>query len=213
MIRVVLADDHAVVRKGVRALIDEIPGVEVVGEAGDGREALRLITETRPDVAVLDISMPGLNGLEVTSLARKRARKTRILLITIHREEAFVRRAVAAGASGFVLKESDTPELAMAISIVARGGVYLSPLISGKLDAGSLVVNQLGDKQLASLTPRQREVLQLLAEGNSVRAIAKALSVSPKTVETHRSNLMDKLDIHDLAGLVRFAIREGLISA
>jgi DNA-binding NarL/FixJ family response regulator len=212
-LRILLADDHPVVRAGMRALLTELPGTEVVAEAGDGQEALRLIGEKKPDIALVDISMPGLNGLEVALRAKKEHPGTRIVILSMHSGDEFVRRALLAGAAGYLLKNADRNELEMALRAVARGDTWLSPEVS----KGVVAAYTQGPRTSAGgpfevLTPRQREVLQLIAEGLSSKEIAVRLGVSVKTVETHRTELMERLDIHGVAGLVRYAIRAGLVS-
>ncbi len=210
--RVVLADDHNLVRRGIRALLESIPGVEVVAETGNGREALELIESKRPDVAVLDITMPGLNGLEVAARAAKEAPSTRVLLLSMHAGEAYVAQALRAGVSGYLLKDAADDELALALKAVERGDVYLSPQISKHLVERLARASDAEPDPLAGLTPRQREILQLVAEGHSSKAIAGMLDLSTKTVEAHRSQIMERLGVHDVTGLVRFAIRAGLVS-
>jgi len=216
-IRVVLADDHALVRAGIRALLENIEGVAVVAEAGDGRAALRAVAEHQPDVVLMDIAMAGLNGLEATARIAREHPAVRVVILSMHANEEYVLRALQAGAIGYLLKDADTAELELAVRAAARGEAYLSPAVSRHLIAD--YVRRVGqDPQLAEslshglslLTPRQREVLQLIAEGRTTREIARLLNISVKTVETHRAQLMERLDIHDVAGLVRYAIRAGL---
>jgi len=211
MIRVLLAEDHHLVRAGLRALLDPVPDIEVVGEAGDGREALALL-KTRPaDVAILDISMPGMNGLEAAVRMADDAPSTKVVILTMHSNEEYVLRALRAGVAGFLLKDAGTAELEGAIRAVVRGETYLSPGVSKKVVEGYL--GRSGNVHpLDSLTPRQREVLQLIAEGYSTKQIAGLLGVGVKTIETHRTQLMDRLGIHEIAGLVRYAVRVGLVS-
>jgi DNA-binding NarL/FixJ family response regulator len=208
-IRVVLVDDHALVRSGMRVLLQQMSGIEVAGEAVNGREALALVERVRPQVVLMDISMPELNGLEAAERLRRERPEVRIVLLSMHADEAYVGRALGIGASGYVLKSGDATELEQAIRIAARGGSYLSPPVSRVATAGGLPD---GAGKLP-LTPRQREIVQLIAEGNSTREIAGKLHVSVKTVETHRANLMRRLGIHDVPGLVRYAIRTGLAGA
>ncbi len=210
--RVLLADDHHLVRSGIRALLERIPAVEVVAECGDGRQALEAIEKSRPDVALLDITMPGLNGLEVASRVEKVSPRTRILILSMHAGEAYVAQALRAGVAGYLLKDAAAAELRLALEAVSRGETYLSPAISRQVVDGYLRASDAGSDLLAGLTARQREILQLIAEGRSTRKIAADLRVSVKTVETHRAQLMERLDIHDVAGLVRLAIRAGLVS-
>ncbi len=211
-IRVLLAEDHTLVRAGIRALLDSFDEITVVGEASDGREAARQARELQPDVILMDIAMPGLNGLEATSRIARTCPGTRVLILTMHSNEEYVVQALRAGASGYLVKEAATGELHRAISSVARGQTYLSPSISRCTVERLMEDERMSVSSLDQLTPRQREILQLLAEGRSTRDIAALLSVSVKTVETHRARLMERLDIRDIPGLVRIAIREGLIS-
>jgi len=216
-IRVVLVDDHALVRAGIRALLENIEGVAVVAEAGDGRAALWAVAEHQPHVVLMDIAMAGLNGLEATARIVREHPAVRVVILSMHANEEYVLRALQAGAIGYLLKDADTAELELAVRAAARGEAYLSPGVSRHLIAD--YVRRVGrDPQLVEslshglslLTPRQREVLQLIAEGRTTREIARLLNISVKTVETHRAQLMERLDIHDVAGLVRYAIRAGL---
>jgi DNA-binding NarL/FixJ family response regulator len=210
-IRVLLADDHALVRAGLRKLLESLSGVAVVGEAGDGREALALVASKSPDLVLLDITMPGLNGLEAAERIGREHPGTRVILLSMHASEEHVLRALRAGAAGYLPKDAALGELELAINAVRKGETYLSPAVSRHV---SDYVRRTGaeTEPRESLTPRQREILQLIAEGQSTKRIAGTLGVSVKTVETHRSQLMEKLDIHDVAGLVRYAIRIGLVS-
>lgn len=211
MIRVLLAEDHHLVRAGLRALLDPLPDIEVVGEAGDGREALAMLKNRNADVAILDISMPGMNGLEAAVRMGDEAPGTKVVILTMHSNEEYVLRALRAGVAGFLLKDAGTAELEGAIRSVMRGETYLSPGVSKKVVEGYLG-RSAGAHPLDSLTPRQREVLQLIAEGYSTKQIAGLLGVGVKTIETHRTQLMDRLGIHEIAGLVRYAVRVGLVS-
>lgn len=205
-IRIVLADDHQVVREGLKALL-VTQGFEVVGEAHDGREAVRQVETLRPDIAVLDLAMPQLNGVDAAREIIRRSPETRPLLLTIHTEDPYVIGALRAGVRGYVLKTQAAADLAEAIREVGLGGVYLSPGIS------RAVVNASrpgGEQPADPLSPRERQVLQLVAEGKPNKGIAFDLGVSVKTIESHRSRIMQKLDIHDTAGLVRYAIRQGM---
>ncbi len=208
-LRVLLADDHALVRAGMRALLGEVPGIEVVAETGDGREALRLTRERRPDIALLDISMPGLNGLEVVARIAHDHPTTRVIIVSMHADDESVRRALAAGAAGYLLKNSDRSELELALRAVARGDTWLSPALTKRVVAAYMQGASPPPGEV--LTPRQREVLQLVAEGHSNKEIASRLNVALKTVETHRTELMDRLGIHGVASLVRYAIQVGLV--
>lgn len=211
-IRVVLADDHALVRAGIRSLLSAIPGVEVVGEARDGHEVIQLVDTLQPRLVLMDIAMPGLNGLEATARIVKSHPRTAVIILSMHAAEEYALQALRAGAAGYLLKGADLAELELAVSAVARGETYLSPAMSKHLitDYRRRVADQADP--LARLTPRHREVLQLVAEGRTTKEIAAKLKLSVKTIETHRAQLMDRLDIHDVAGLVRFAIRVGLIA-
>jgi len=212
-VRIVLADDHHLVRKGIRALLEALPGVEVVAETGNGREAMELIESKRPDVAVLDITMPGLNGLEVAARTAKEVPHTKVLLLSMHAGEAYVAQALRAGVAGYLLKDAADDELAIALKAVARGDVYLSPQISRQLVERLARAAEAEPDPLAGLTSRQREILQLVAEGHSSKQVAAKLGISVKTVEAHRGQIMERLGVHDVTGLVRFAIRVGLISS
>jgi DNA-binding NarL/FixJ family response regulator len=207
-IRVVLADDHVLVRRGMRALVEQLANVEVVGEAADGREVLDLVRRIRPHVVLMDISMPELNGLDATAQLRHDFPEVRTILLSMHADERYVARALGVGASGYVLKSADAVELELAIRAAARGESYLSPAVAHTVMHGELP----GGNDLP-LSARQREVLQLIAEGNSTKTIAAKLAVSVKTVESHRANLMQRLGIHDVPGLVRYAIRTGIVGS
>ncbi|MCU0223983.1 MAG: response regulator transcription factor [Acidobacteria bacterium] len=211
--KVILADDHHLVRSGIRALLESITGVLVVAEAGDGREALELIERHRPDVALLDITMPGLNGLEVAARVRESSPRTRVVVLSMHAGETYVAQALRAGVAGYLLKDSAASDLQVALEAVGRGGTFLSPSISQQVVSSYLRGELPAADPLGGLSPRQREVLQLIAEGRSTKEIAADLELSIKTVETHRAQIMERLGIHDVPGLVRFAIRSGLISS
>jgi DNA-binding NarL/FixJ family response regulator len=212
LIRIVLVEDHTIVRAGIRALLENIDRVEVVGEAGDGREAIRLIEQHHPDVVLMDIAMAGLNGLEATARIAKSFPEVRVIILSMHASEEYVLQALRAGAMGYILKDAGTAELEIAIRAVGRDETYLSPAVSKHVVAN--YVRRVGGEvnSLERLTRRQREILQLIAEGHSTQEIAQLLSISVKTVESHRSQLMERLDIHDVAGLVRYAIRMGLVT-
>jgi DNA-binding NarL/FixJ family response regulator len=211
-VRVMLADDHTLVRAGIRALLEKLPGVEVVGEAGDGREVLKLVKLHRPDVVLMDISMPGLNGLEAAVRMAKEFPDVRVIILSMHPNEEYVWRALKAGAAGYLLKKAATAELATALQHVALGEFYLSQEISTRLPKNFALDGIAHRKSpLEELTGRQREILQLIAEGQNTKGIAEILKVSPKTIEYHRMKLMDCLNVHDVPGLVRFALRVGLI--
>ena len=211
-LRLLVADDHALVRAGMLALLSELPGVTVVAETGDGREALRLIRERRPDIALLDISMPGMNGLEVAARVAQEHPATRVIIVSMHADDESVRRALVNGAAGYLLKNSDRSELELALNTVARGDTWLSPSLTKRVVAAyAQGARAAPDGPFEVLTPRQREVLQLVAEGHSNKEIASRLQVALKTVETHRTELMERLGIHGVAGLVRYAIQVGLV--
>ncbi len=211
-IHVILADDHTLVRAGIRALLEKLPDVKVIGEAGDGREVLNLVKAQPPDVVLLDIAMPGLNGLEAAERLARDFPTVRVIILTMHDNEEYVRRALKAGAVGYLLKKSATAELETALHQVLRGEVYLCREIAAQLNQKFPLSSLVGRKSaLEQLTGRQREVLQLIAEGNNTKGIGDILKVSPKTVEYHRMKLMDCLKLHDIPGLVRFALRVGLI--
>ena len=209
--RVVLADDHTLFRAGLRALLEQLPDGQVVAEARDGREAVHMVETHHPDLVLMDIAMPGLNGLEATRRLVKEFPAIRVLILSMHKSEEYVWQALRAGAAGYLLKDADLAELALAITAVTRGETYLSPPISKHLIRE--YVQRVGAEEttLERLTPRQREILQLIAEGHTTKAIAQRLCLSVKTVETHRVQMMERLDIHDVAGLVRYAIRMGLV--
>ncbi|MEI6194323.1 MAG: response regulator transcription factor [Verrucomicrobiota bacterium] len=211
-VRVILADDHVLVRAGIRALLEKLPGVAVVGEAGDGREVLELVKVHQPDVVLMDISMPGLNGLEAAARMAKEFTKVRIIILSMHDNEEYYWRALKAGASGYLLKKAASAELATALQRVVHGDIYLSHEISTRL-LKKFPVDGIADRKspLEQLTGRQREILQLIAEGQNTKQIGELLKVSPKTIEYHRMKLMDSLNVHDIPGLVRFALRVGLL--
>ena len=213
-IRVVLADDHPLVRAGVREALKAMPGVEVVGEVGDGREALKLVMSVRPDVVFMDISMPSLNGLEATERIIKAFPEVRVVILSRHENEEYYWRALRMGASGYLLKSALTTELHSALQRVVSGEVYLSREVSTRL-RNKLPLQQIARARspLERLSERQRDILQLIAEGQTTKAIALILKLSPKTVEYHRMQLMQRLNIFDIPGLVRFAVRTGLVSS
>jgi len=210
--RVLLADDHTLVRAGIRTLIEGLDGASVVAETGDGREAVELCERLRPDVVLLDVTMPGLNGLEAAPRIARVSPATKILVLSMHASEGYVAQALRAGVHGYLLKDAAATELEVALRAVLRGNSYLSPAISRHVVDGFLRGPGQPASPLALLTARQREILQLVAEGRSTKEIAADLGLSVKTVETHRAQLMERLEIRDVAGLVRLAIREGLVS-
>jgi DNA-binding NarL/FixJ family response regulator len=206
-IRGFLADDHALVRQGLRALLER-EGFQIAGEASDGQEAVRLVPSLHPDFVILDISMPLMNGLDAAHELQKSAPKARVILLTRHEEAQYVTEALRAGVKGYVLKSQVTTDLVHAIQQVCRGGIYLSPNISRAVVEAYLSKTELPGEPLTS---RERQVLQLVGEGNSSKDVARLLGISAKTAESHRARLMRKLDIHETASLVRYAIRSGLV--
>lgn len=212
-IRIILADDHPIVRAGIRSELEKMPDVQVAAEASDGREALDLVQAHQPDIVFMDISMKGLNGLEATARITKEFPKTRVIILSMHSTEEYFWQAIKAGASGYLLKKAAVAELPAALKRVVGGEIYLAREISGRL-VQKLPLQQIAHQKgpLEKLTERQREILQLIAEGQTTKAIALILKVSPKTVEYHRSKLMERLNIFDIPGLVRFALKSGLIS-
>jgi len=212
-IRVVLADDHALVRAGIRALLEKLPDVEVVGETDNGRAALELIKKRAPNVILLDISMAGLGGLETLPRIVKDCPTVKVLILSAHANEEYVLRALRSGAAGYMLKDAAAEELELAIKAVAQDKTYLSPSISRTVVESYLHRSTGEQGPIEELTARQREILQLIAEGKNTKEIAGMLEISVKTVEAHRLQLMARVDIHDVPGLVRYAIRSGLVSA
>ena len=211
-IRALLADDHTLVRAGIRALLETIEHVQVVAESGDGIEALDLITRHRPDLALLDIGMPGLNGVEVARQAARVSPNTKIVILSMHEDRIHMRQAFRAGVAGYLLKGAAVTELPLAVKAVMAGETYLTPKVSRHVVQGFLREGADEADPIEGLTQRQREILQMIAEGRSMKQIAGVLDVSVKTIETHRARLMERLDIHDVAGLVHFAIRAGLVT-
>lgn len=210
-IRVVLAEDHTIVRKGLRSLLEQQPGIEVIAEAADGREAVNAAETLKPDVLLMDFSMPGLNGLEATRQIKRRVPDTKILILTRHANKEYVEAILKAGASGYLLKKTAVDELILAIQAVNRGDFFIDSSVSKNVINGYL--SRLPDEvQEQKITPRQREVLQLIAEGRPNREIASTLHISVKTVDNHRANLMQKLEINSTADLIQYAIRSGIIS-
>jgi two-component system response regulator NreC len=212
-IRVVLADDHRMLREGIRALLEREGDIQVVGEAADGREAVRLTTQLQPDVVVMDVSMPLLNGIEATRQIRRDCPQTRILTLTVHESEDYVAQLLAAGASGYIIKRAGGDELIGAIRAVQQGEAFLHPSIARVVIRDYVRRLQAGEGLSAQdvLTDREREVLQLIAEGYTNREIADLLHLSIKTVQNHRSNIMRKLDLHDRGELIKYAIQQGII--
>ena len=210
-IRVLLVEDHALVRAGIRALLEQLLGIEVVAEASNGHDALLLIERHQPTVVLLDIGMVGISGLEVLAQVAQTCPDVRVIMLSMHAHEEFVLQALRSGATGYLLKDAGTAELELAIRAIARGEIYLSPAVSRHV-VGEYV-RRVGSAPvgLDQLTPRQREILRLIAQGHTTKEIAQQLAISVKTVETHRAQLMERLDIYDVARLVRYAIRLGLV--
>jgi DNA-binding NarL/FixJ family response regulator len=208
--RILLVEDHVVLRQGLKALFAYEPDLEIVGEAGDGHEALELISELHPDVILMDISMPGLNGIETTQQIRRRYPQIKVVALSMHTDEEYVFQMLRAGASGYVLKQSNSMEVLLAIRTALTGGSFLSPLISNTVI--NEYIQRVGAGGYSSshlLTKREREVLQFLAEGFSNQEIAQQLNISVKTVESHRSNMMNKLGLSNKTELIKYAIRQG----
>ena len=212
--RVLLADDHGIVRRGLRVLLESEPGVTIVAEAADGLEALRLCTEHQPEIAILDVAMPKLNGIEVAARAQKLERPPKVIMLSMHSDESYIIRSLAAGARAYLLKDATDEDLLPAVRSVAAGKPYFSPAVTAVLVED--YVRRLQAKGLSDtyhlLTDREKEVLQLLAEGRSNKEVATVLGLSLSTVETHRGNLMQKLNLHNTAELVLYAVRKGLIA-
>lgn len=212
MTRIVLADDHTLVRAGLRAVIEAIPGVSVVAEAGDGAEALEAVRRHQPEVLITDVTMKGMNGLELAEKMRAQFPAVRVIVLSMYSSEEYVMRALNAGASAYLVKDAATAEMQLALEAAARGETYLSPGASQRL-VERATGRAPAAGPLQALTARQREVLRMIAEGVHTKEIAYRLRLSPKTVESHRAQIMERLAIHDIPGLVRFAIRNGLVSS
>jgi DNA-binding NarL/FixJ family response regulator len=212
-IRVILADDHTILREGLRSLIDKEPGMEVVGEAGDGRTTARLVRDISPDVVIMDISMPHLNGIEATRQITNEFPDVKVISLSIYSDRRFVSEMIRAGASGYLIKDCAFGEVCHAIRVVVSNKIYLSPAIASIMVEDYLRQSPNFDNNAFSLlTNREREVLQLLAEGKTTKEIAWDLNRSIKTIETHRQQIMNKSDIHSIAELTKYAIREGITS-
>ena len=211
--RVLLAEDHNIVRSGIRLLLETLCGVELIQEAANGREALQFTREFHPDVVLMDITMPELNGLEATEQIKKDFPRIQVIILSVHTGEEYVVHALKAGASGYLVKDADTKELDLALRSVLKGETYLSAKISKVVVADYLRRLNREQESAEQLTPRQREILQLIAEGHTTKEIATKLHVSEKTVQSHRMQLMQRLGVHDIAALVRYAVRTGLIQA
>lgn len=212
--RVVIAEDHTILREGVRALLSSNANLEIVAEAADGREAMRYVDELKPDLLLTDLSMPRMSGVEAIRSIKKRSPKTKILVLTVHKNEEYIQATLQAGAEGYLLKDSSYVELVMAVEHVLSGRRYVSPGISDKVVAGYLEGRTLNERTAwDTLTTREREILKLIAEGFKNKEMAKDLCISVKTVEKHRSNLMEKLDLHNVQALTAYAIKKGLLSS
>ncbi len=214
MLRIILADDHTIVRQGLRRIIEEHPDWQVIAEASDGREAVRLANELEPDVIILDITMPLLTGIEATAQITRRSPNVRVLILSMHADEAFITRSVQAGARGYLLKDSADTDVVAAIEAVMQGKSFFSPAAaSAMLDdyRRNLAGRGITDRY-DSLSEREREIFQLIAEGHSNKSIAEVLNISPSTVETHRGHIMEKLDLHSVAEIVLYAVRRGVIA-
>lgn len=215
-LRIVIVDDHEIVRRGLRTALEAHERWQVVGEAGDGRTAVALVEELKPDVVVMDISLPELNGLEATRQLLNVAPRTRVLIQSMHESEQLIREVLSVGARGYVLKSDATRQLIAAIEALADGGTYFTSKVSDRLLAGYLNPSKEGERAVESsprLSPRETEVVQLLAEGKSNKEVATVLHLSVKTVETHRAHIMSKLELHSFSDLVRYAIRNGIIES
>jgi two-component system response regulator NreC len=214
MVRILLADDHTLVRQGIRRILEEHADWQVIGEASDGREAVRQTLELQPDIVVMDIGMPQLNGIEAARQITRRAPSIQVLILSMHADEAYITQAVEAGASGYILKDSADVELVKAVTSAIQGRSFFSPKATTVLlDEYRKTLARRGiTDRYESLSEREREVFQLIAEGHSNKSIATILGVSPATVETHRAHIMEKLDLHSVAEIVLYAVRRGVIS-
>jgi two-component system, NarL family, response regulator NreC len=213
-LRIMLADDHTIVRQGIRKILEECPDWKVVSEAGDGREAVRQAIELKPDIALVDIGMPLLNGIEVTAQISRRAPSVKVVILSMHPNEAYISRALQAGARGYLLKDSADADLIRALTVVSQGKSFFSPAVAKVMldDHLRLLATRGIVDRYESLSEREREIFQLIAEGRANKEIAELLFVSPNTIETHRAHIMEKLDVHSAVELVLYAVRKGLIS-
>jgi len=210
-IRVLLADDHKLVRAGIRSLLARLPDVEVIAEASDGREAIRLVEQNPPQIVLMDLAMPDLNGLEATQYLTRTFPQVRVIILSIYADEEHVYQALRAGAAGYLLKGAATEELELAIRSVAQGETYLSPPVSKPVIMEYIRRTDAGFNSRERLSPRQTQILKLIAEGKTTKQVALELAISVKTVETHRSALMMRVGVRDVAGLVRYAVKIGLV--
>lgn len=210
-IRVLLAEDHGLVRQGIRSLLEKLEGVEVVGDVADGHEALQMAKTAQPDIVFMDIAMPGLNGLEAAARMKRECPTASVIMLSMYGGEEYFHQALDSGVAGYLLKDADRAELELAIKTVQRGETYLSPAVAKHAVEAYRYRKEGVSGPLARLSSRQREILQLIAEGHTTKDIAQRLNLSPRTVETHRAQLMERLEIHDVPGLVRLAIRAGLV--
>jgi two-component system, NarL family, response regulator NreC len=210
-IRVLLVDDHTVVRRGLRRILEAGADIEIVGEVADGRSAVEIVERQRPSVAIIDISLPGLNGIDVTRQLAKVAPDTKVLILSMHADDAYIRASLRAGARGYLLKDADDQDVLKAVTALSAGGSYFSPPVSRIVLDGYLQEGQKPVDELSGLSDREREVLQLIAEGKSNKEVAQALDVAVSTVESHRKHIMEKLGLHNTAEVVRFAVRKGII--
>jgi DNA-binding NarL/FixJ family response regulator len=213
-VRIVIAEDHTILREGLRSLLSSDPNFEIVGEAEDGREAIKCVEKFRPDLILTDLSMPRMNGMEAIKEIKRQSPKTKVLVLTIHKAEEYILATFRAGANGYLLKDSTHAELVMAVKKVLSGKQYISPEISEKVIEGYLEGKKTLKSQTSweTLTQREREILKLIAEGYKNKEIAEDLCISVKTVEKHRANLMEKLDLHSIQALTAFAIERGLVA-
>jgi two-component system response regulator NreC len=210
-IHVLLAEDHTVVRQGLRRILEGDPDIEIVAEAGDGRTAIEAAQRLAPAIAIIDISLPGLNGIEVTRQLTKTLPNIKVLILSMHAEGEYIRHSLKAGARGYLLKDADEQDLLKAVTALNAGGSYFSPAVSNVVLAGYLQETHAPPDELAMLSDREREVLQLIAEGKSNKEVAGILNVAVSTAESHRKHVMEKLDLHNTAAVVRFAVHKGIV--